>query len=93
MCRGCCRGGGVLVVRSQAIPGKLSQFGEYQGYSEETYDGSKRTSDYLKLSDGTRLAYDVIRPTKKENPADQRLPSVQVHPYGRTWTVFERTAS
>ena len=80
-----------LVVRRQATPGKVSQFGEYQGYSEETYDGSKRVSDYLTLSDGTRLAYDVILPTQKGIPADQPLPVLfKYTPYGRTWTVFDK---
>ena len=48
---------------------KVSRFGEYRGYSEEVYDGYVRRSDYLKLSDGTRLAYDLILPTKKGIPA------------------------
>src|SRR5512135_3709183 len=44
---------------------KISEFGRYQGYSEATYDGTSRTSDFLTLSDGTRLAYDLFLPTKK----------------------------
>jgi hypothetical protein len=51
--------------RKYAPREKMSEFGKYQGYSEEAYDGSKRTSDYLTLSDGTRLAYDLFLPTKK----------------------------
>ena len=52
---------------------RISEFGKYQGYSEETYDGWKRTSDYLKLSDGTRLAYDLFLPTKDGVPVDEAL--------------------
>ena len=35
---------------------KVSEFGKYKGYSEAIYDGTKRISDYLTLSNGTRLA-------------------------------------
>ena len=69
----------------------MSEFGKYQGYTEAIYDGSKRTSDYLTLSDGTRLAYDLILPTKKGVPADQPLPVLfKYTPYGRAWTVFDK---
>jgi len=48
------------------LPGieKVSRFGEYRGYSEEIYDGYVRLSDYLSLSDGTKLAYDLLLPAK-----------------------------
>ncbi len=69
---------------------KVSRFGEYQGYSEMVYDGAQRTSDYLTLSDGTRLAYDLIVPTKKGLPADKPLPVLfKYTPYGRTWTIYD----
>ncbi len=69
----------------------ISTFGKYQGYSEAAYDGSKRTSAYLTLSDGTRLAYDLIIPTKKGVPADKPLPVLfKYTPYGRAWTIFDK---
>ena len=69
----------------------ISKFGKYLGYSEAIYDGTKRTSDYLTLSDGTRLAYDLIIPTKKGVPADKPLPVLfKYTPYGRTWTIFDK---
>jgi putative CocE/NonD family hydrolase len=72
----------------------ISEFGKYQGYSEETYDGSQRTSDYLKLSDGTRLAYDLFLPTKKGVPADKPLPVLfKYTPYDRAWTVFDKNGN
>jgi uncharacterized protein len=81
----------VFVYQRQAKHGKVSAFGHYQGYSEAVYDGSKRASDYLTLSDGTRLAYDVIIPTKRGIPAEQPLPVLfKYTPYGRTWTIFDR---
>lgn len=70
---------------------RISEFGKYQGYSEENYDGSKRTSDYLTLSDGTRLAYDLFLPTNNGVPADKPLPVLfKYTPYGRAWTVFDK---
>jgi uncharacterized protein len=68
----------------------ISKFGKYQGYSKPVYDGTQRTSDYLTLSDGTRLAYDLIIPTKKGFPAGQPLPVLfKYTPYGRAWTIFD----
>jgi uncharacterized protein len=69
----------------------ISEFGKYQGYSEAVYDGTQRTSDYLTISDGTQLAYDVIIPTRKGIPADKPLPVLfKYTPYGRTWTIFDK---
>jgi putative CocE/NonD family hydrolase len=68
----------------------ISKFGQYQGYSQAVYDSSQRTSDYLTLSDGTRLAYDLIIPAKKSIPAGRPLPVLfKYTPYGRAWTIFD----
>jgi uncharacterized protein len=70
---------------------KVSEFGNYQGYSEAIYDGSKRSSDYLALPDGTRLAYDLFLPTKDGVTAGQPLPVLfKYTPYDRAWTVFDK---
>jgi putative CocE/NonD family hydrolase len=70
---------------------KVSEFGKYQGYSEKIYDGNQRISDYLTLSDGTRLAYDLILPTKKGDPADKPLPVLFLYtPYLRTFIIFDQ---
>jgi hypothetical protein len=42
-----------LAYPRQAKPEKVSEFSRYQGYSEAVYNGSKRTSDFLTLSDET----------------------------------------
>jgi hypothetical protein len=69
----------------------ISEFGKYQGYSEPVYDGTQRTSNYLTLLDGTRLAYDLILPTKKGVPANRRMPVLfKYTPYGRAWTIFDK---
>jgi uncharacterized protein len=69
----------------------ISTFGKYQGYAQPVYDGTQRTSEYLTLSDGTRLAYDLIIPTQKGIPAGKPLPVLfKYTPYGRTWTIFDK---
>ncbi len=73
---------------------KVSEFGKYQGYSEALYDGSKRISEYLTLSNGTRLAYDLILPTKKGVPANKPLPVLfKYTPYLRTFTIFDQAGN
>lgn len=53
---------------------KVSEFGKYQRYSEAIHDGNNRISDYLTLSDGRRLAYDLTLPTLKGVPVSEPLP-------------------
>ena len=79
------------VYRKSTAHERISEFGKYQGYSQELYDGSKRTSDFLTLSDGTRLAYDLRLPTKYGVIADEPLPVLfKYTPYNRAWTVFDK---
>jgi putative CocE/NonD family hydrolase len=56
-----------------------SGFGQYEGYSEARFDGYRRSSDYLALSVGTRLAYDVLLPTRKGIVAAEPLPVLLMH--------------
>jgi putative CocE/NonD family hydrolase len=80
-----------LVYKKQATQAKVSEFGKYQGYSEAIYDGNKRISDFLTLSNGTRLAYDLILPTKKGVPASEPLPVLfKYTPYMRTFMIFDK---
>ena len=58
---------------------KVSRFNQYQGYSQAIYDGYVRRSDYLALSDGTRLAYDLLLPTRRGAPAKAPLPVLLIH--------------
>jgi putative CocE/NonD family hydrolase len=53
---------------------RVSGFGEYRGYSKEMYDGYVRRSDYLTLSDGTRLAYDLMLPAKGDAAVVEPMP-------------------
>ena len=80
-----------LIYKNQTKQTKVSEFGKYQGYSEAIYDGNKRISDYLTLSNGTRLAYDLFLPTKKGIPANKPLPVLfKYTPYTRTFTLFDK---
>jgi hypothetical protein len=53
-----------------------SRIGEYSGWSETSYDGWRRSSEYVAVRDGTRLAVDVFRPTRRGAHAEAPLPVV-----------------
>jgi len=85
---------GLLWFYKTSAKQKVSEFGKYQGYSEADYDGNKRISEYLTLPNGTRLAYDLILPTKKGVPANKPLPVLfKYTPYLRTFTIFDQTGN
>jgi putative CocE/NonD family hydrolase len=80
-----------LVYKKQAGQAKVSEFGRYQGYSKKIYDGNQRRSEYLTLSNGTRLAYDLFLPTKKGVPVNEPLPVLfKYTPYTRAFTIFDK---
>lgn len=84
----------IYFVRPLNAPAKISTFGKYRGYSAATYDGTRRTSDYLTLSDGTRLAYDLILPTRDGVVADHPLPVLfKYTPYLRAFTIFDKNGN
>jgi len=58
---------------------KVSAFGKYSGYSEAVYDGWIRSSRYVTVRDGTRLAVDIFRPARKGKVATEKLPVVWTH--------------
>ncbi|MDH3679920.1 MAG: CocE/NonD family hydrolase [Acidimicrobiia bacterium] len=69
---------------------KVSRFGQYEGFTEPIFDGSKRSSSYLQLDDGTRLAYDLILPALGEAPSAGPLPVLFMYtPYLRTIRAFD----
>ncbi|MDJ0751871.1 MAG: CocE/NonD family hydrolase [Ardenticatenaceae bacterium] len=80
----------VLIFVNRTGRKKISQFGQYPGYSEAVYDGYERQSQYLTLGDGTRLAYDLYLPTKDGEPADVPLPTLfKYTPYLRAFTIYD----
>ena len=69
---------------------RVSRFGEYRGYSKEIYDGYMRRSDYLSLSDGTKLAYDLLLPTKDDAAAEEPMPVLfSFTPYLRAFNMVK----
>jgi putative CocE/NonD family hydrolase len=58
---------------------KVSRFGEYRGYSEPAYDSWVRTSQYLTMRDGVRIAIDIIHPAKGGRTAEEKLPVIWSH--------------
>jgi len=66
---------GVNVVHGQNR-GRVSKFGKYEGYSEPIYNEWVRTSRYIEMADGVKLAMDIIRPAKNGRPVEKSLPVV-----------------
>lgn len=63
---------------------RLSSPGRYEGYSPARFDGYERTSQYIEMRDGTRIAIDIFRPTSGGRVTDEPLPVVWMHtPYNR----------
>lgn len=73
---------------------KVSRFGRYTGYSEPIYDSGVRTSQYLVMRDGTRIAIDIIRPAKDGKAAGGTFPVIWTHNrYRRAFTANGRLIS
>jgi len=58
---------------------RVSRLGEYQGYSEPVYDSWVRSSQYVTMRDGVRLAVDIIRPARGGQVETKPLPVVWTH--------------
>ncbi|NQT24978.1 CocE/NonD family hydrolase [candidate division KSB1 bacterium] len=57
-------------------PGAISEFGKYEGYSEEKYNGWERTSKYVTMRDSVKIAIDIIRPTIDGKVEENPLPAL-----------------
>lgn len=53
---------------------KISEFGRYEGYSEAQYAQFVRSSEYVEMRDGVRLAVDVYRPAVNGVAVDAPMP-------------------
>ncbi|MGE5551136.1 MAG: CocE/NonD family hydrolase [Bacteroidota bacterium] len=63
---------------------RISRPGVYQGYSRRLYPGWKRSSQYVTVRDGTKLAVDIFRPAVKGRPVTEPLPVIWTQTrYGR----------
>jgi putative CocE/NonD family hydrolase len=69
---------------------RISSFGEYRGFSEAVFDTYLRSSGYLALPEGTRLAYDLLLPASRGKPGTGPFPVLfKYTPYLRTFRVFD----
>jgi putative CocE/NonD family hydrolase len=68
---------------------KISRFGEYKGYSEAPYDSYVRSSQYLTMRDGIKIAIDILRPTKDGKVAEEPLPVIWTHTRYRRAVIHE----
>jgi len=55
---------------------KVSRPGEYSGYSEPVFTEWVRTSQYVTVRDGTKLAVDIYRPSVDGVPVSEPMPVV-----------------
>ena len=58
---------------------RVSTLGQYRGYSQAVFDGWTRTSQYVTVRDGTRIAVDIFRPTKQGRLHEEPLPVIWEH--------------
>jgi len=66
---------------------KESRPGVYRGYSEARFSESVKTSQYVAMLDGIRLAVDIYRPSVNGRAVDKKFPVVWIHtPYRRAYT-------
>lgn len=65
---------------------KISEPFRYSGHSTSTYSGYEKTSAYVKMVDGTKLAVDIYLPTN--GPEQEVFPVIfQYTPYGRAFVI------
>ncbi len=83
----------ILVWRARAGgEGRVAPFGPYRYLEALSYEGVERSSRYLTVRDGTRLAVDLFRPTLNGNVVAARLPVIWTHHrYRRAFRVFGHT--
>ncbi|MAR89811.1 MAG: hypothetical protein CML06_02870 [Pseudomonadales bacterium] len=85
----------VIMALLASLPAALeaspvSQPGHYQGYSEARFGGWRRSSQYVAVSDGTRLAMDLFRPVQNGKVVEEPLPVIFIFtPYGRGMSLFK----
>jgi len=56
-----------------------SSFGKYARINDTLYTEWGRTSRYLEMSDGVKLACDIIRPAEDGRPVEKPLPCIWTH--------------
>ncbi|MFC4313171.1 CocE/NonD family hydrolase [Steroidobacter flavus] len=77
----------LLPLSLYASEAKESRPGVYRGYSEARFSEWQKTSQYVSMSDGVKLAVDIYRPAVNGRAVDEKFPVVWIHtPYRRAYT-------
>jgi putative CocE/NonD family hydrolase len=58
---------------------RISHPGIYEGYSQPLYNQWNKTSQYVTVRDGTKLAVDIYRPIQDGKPVSAPLPVIWTH--------------
>ncbi len=71
----------LLALVASRLPAqqRISKLGQYEGYSARAYDGYVRSSQYLTMRDGVRLAIDIVRPARGGVVETRPLPVLWTH--------------
>ena len=80
----------LIPVVGNAQEDLVPQLGQYQGYSGPIYNRWVRTSQYVTVRDGTKLAVDIFRPANSSGtPVEEPLPVIWTHDrYQRAFIGF-----
>ncbi|WP_217562675.1 CocE/NonD family hydrolase [Paenibacillus sp. GbtcB18] len=58
---------------------KVSELNRYEGYSQAAYSGWVKSSEYVEVRDGTKLAVDIFRPANDGVATNEKLPVIWTH--------------
>jgi len=72
---------------------KISAFGIYQGYSQQAFPDQIKSSFYLPMRDGVRLAVDLYRPGINGKAAEGKFPVVWHHTFDRHYVGVAATSA
>jgi|GEM_PF-6444549 len=77
----------VLTLSACAVNEKtVSEPFNYSGYNTADYNGYRKQSEYVEMSDGTKLAVDIYLPGNTDN--GESFPVIfQYTPYGRAYVI------
>ncbi len=73
---------GLLVCATGPAMAQVSKPGAYNGYSAMTYDETVRSSQYVSMRDGTKLAVDLLRPAKDKIAVSTPYPVLWLYNWG-----------
>ncbi len=72
----------LLICASDPAMAQVSRPGEYSGYSTMIYSETVRTSRYVSMRDGTKLAVDILRPAKDRIAVSTPYPVLWTYNWG-----------